>query len=329
MKKKILSFLLLMFTCLSSYADICKDSKGLCYEIVSDTEAYCVSASGMTGSIRIPPKADLYVWDYKYEHKIYKGTYTITGIAMPTYVLWDGGFKGLQSISLPNTIKYIKKYAFEDCDKLIEITIPNKVKEIEDCAFDGCTSLRRVYFSCNSKLEDIGTAAFRNCTSLSYINFPQTLKRIWYLAFANCINLTSLIFPKNLEHMFENAFIGCNNIEKIHSYVNDSFDFPVGAFENTVYENAKLYLVNATASTYSCWSRFQHIVYPHHTAQRYFYKISSEGKGSVIVDYYETNMDLGMGASWIMWFDGCTVHNEEYERILNHENDRRCHLTRL
>lgn len=329
--RKLLIFALFFGVSLSDYAVplsddeiivIYTDRSGIVmYDIVSSTEAYCIGP-GPRGkaSLKIPPRVDLYGWNYKtMEYDIYMGTYTVTGLGPRAGV---GKYNTLQSISLPSTIKYINEHAFLGCDKLIEINIPNNVIEIGEFAFNGCTSLRRVYFSDNSKLEVIGEGAFRGCTSLSSITMPRTLKSIKSRAFENDNSLTSLVFHKDLETIEDKAFYGCTNIDNIHSYVSYPFAINSNVFDNSVYKNAKLYLESAgVAERYEnqqYWNLFERMVYPQHTAQRYFYKMKSVGKGSIIVDYYKTEMDLGMGASWVMVFDGCTVHNEEYETEIPH-----------
>ena len=56
----------------------------------------------------------------------------------------DGGFMNLpllQSISLPNIIKTIGKYAFSRCFNLTEFTVPASTTRLGEYCFEGCTAL--------------------------------------------------------------------------------------------------------------------------------------------------------------------------------------------
>ena len=48
-------------------------------------------------------------------------------------------------ITIPNSVKSIGDYAFQDCRSLTSITIPNSVKQIGSCPFSGCNQLKDIY----------------------------------------------------------------------------------------------------------------------------------------------------------------------------------------
>ena len=54
-------------------------------------------------------------------------------------------YGNLKSITLPNSLKEIDRYAFHGCSRLTSINIPANVESIGQEAFDGCGSLKRVY----------------------------------------------------------------------------------------------------------------------------------------------------------------------------------------
>lgn len=82
---------------------------------------------------------------------------------------------GLKSVSMPDTVKTIKKSAFADC-----------------------ASLTTVQFS--SSLESIGNTAFYNCEDLSSaLRFPEVLKEIGNSAFENCWDMSYAIIPASVE----------------------------------------------------------------------------------------------------------------------------------
>ena len=70
----------------------------------------------------------------------------LTDETVLVYRAFDG-CSGLASVTIPNSVKNIEKYAFRDCSGLTSVTIPDGVTCIEDGAFDGCSGLTSVYVS--------------------------------------------------------------------------------------------------------------------------------------------------------------------------------------
>ena len=61
---------------------------------------------------------------------------------------------GIESVTIPPTVKTIGQYAFTDCTSLTEITIPESVQSIGNRAFWRCFSLRRIAIEGELKLGD-------------------------------------------------------------------------------------------------------------------------------------------------------------------------------
>ena len=77
----------------------------------------------------------------------------------------------LTSVSIPDSVTSIGKYAFKNCVKLVNISIPDSVTVISDGAFYGCKKLISIHWS--ESLEQINYEAFENCVSLEAITFPK------------------------------------------------------------------------------------------------------------------------------------------------------------
>ena len=89
------------------------------------------------------------------------------------------------SYTIPNTVKTIQPWAFENCG-LESITIPNSVT-------------------------NIGKSAFCKCVNLTSINFPTSVKSIYEYTFYGCSKLTITI-PEGVTSIADNAFNLVKNV---------------------------------------------------------------------------------------------------------------------
>lgn len=80
--------------------------------------------------------------------------------------------------------------AFEYCTTLKSITIPDSVTTLYKYAFYGCSNLESVTLSAN--LEQIGEQAFFECASLTEITIPASVTAIDGAAFYDCSNLSTV-----------------------------------------------------------------------------------------------------------------------------------------
>lgn len=122
--------------------------------------------------------------------------------------------KGIERITLPDTIKTIGADAFVNCSSLTSINIPSGVSRIEDSTFHGCDNLNSIMLP--DGLFYIGGRAFYNCKSLSDINLPDRLTYIGENAFYDCNKLTSLYLPKGVNYLGAGAFEGCSHLISIN-----------------------------------------------------------------------------------------------------------------
>lgn len=105
--------------------------------------------------------------------------------------------------------------AFYMNDRIVSVTIPDSVKRIGNWAFEDCTALKSVDFG--KGVTEIGISAFCGCTSLTEIVLPDSVKIIDESAFTLCSNVTEVTLPLEgaLEVIGDGAFAGCSKIESI------------------------------------------------------------------------------------------------------------------
>ena len=158
----------------------------------------------------------------------------------------------LISIIIPNSVKCIEAYAFEDCKSLQSITIPfvgqnadgsgethfgyifgaseysrnssfvpSSLKEtiitggasIGESAFFDCASLTNIEIP--NSVTSIGGYTFSGCSSLTNIEIPSSVESIGIGAFSSCTSLTNIEIPSSVTSIGEDAFYGCTSLTNI------------------------------------------------------------------------------------------------------------------
>ena len=72
---------------------------------------------------------------------------------------------GMETVSVPTTVKWIQKCAFDGCANLVSIILPEGVQELGESAFRGCGSLISAVLP--ASLIDFGEDVFRDCPYLT------------------------------------------------------------------------------------------------------------------------------------------------------------------
>ncbi len=142
--------------------------------------------------------------------------------------------RGLKEVSLPETLRGIGSTDVTGCPKILgsevkyegafaysgleSVIVPEGVKYVGENSFEGCSRLKRAALP--SALKEIRENTFRWCKSLKEIVLPQELDAIRISAFEGCDTLQTVELPEGLTSIEEGAFAGCKSLESI--YIPDS-----------------------------------------------------------------------------------------------------------
>ena len=118
---------------------------------------------------------------------------------------------GLESITIPNSVKVISTGAFRSCAGLKTIKLPTGV-ELYMGAF-GSSGLESVELR-DAKLQD--HSIFDDCVQLKSVVIKGDTPVIPDGTFYGCFNLTHVELPETLEQVGYNAFYRCNKLRKIN-----------------------------------------------------------------------------------------------------------------
>ena len=122
----------------------------------------------------------------------------------------------VESVTFPDSLKKIKRHAFEDCEYLKDIDFGNGIEVIglhksrmyDSSVFNGCSSLKHVTFP--KQIKEIGRMAFKD-SGLEKVELNEGLKLIGEAAFAYC-KIKALRIPASVYDVDYMAFAGVDYV---------------------------------------------------------------------------------------------------------------------
>lgn len=161
---------------------------------------------------------------------------SIEGLPVTVIGLYAFQISKIESVTIPNSVKEIGHYAFNNCTGLKSVTIPDSVEKVGIRAFENCTSLEKVEFpdhiiEWNSKVFE-GTpwiSAQREKSPLVIVNgalldgdkckgdvkLTSDIKYIASGAFQRNMDITSVVVPSSVTKLCDNVFFYCMNLTSV------------------------------------------------------------------------------------------------------------------
>lgn len=188
MKRCFLTLIFVLIVAISSFAESIR-IEGLQYQLIQDNNAILVHCYSPEKNIDIP------------SHINYDGEdYMVTEIGKSAF--YD--CKNIESVKIPNSVKFIGDYAFQSCIQLKSLIIPNSVTTIGDYAFATCNSISSLEIG--ESVKKIGRQAFACCEKLTRVVIPDSVESIGDYAFQQCFNLTEATIGLSVTEIGEEVF---------------------------------------------------------------------------------------------------------------------------
>lgn len=138
--------------------------------------------------------------------------YPVTKLVTYTYSRYNFG-ENLVNVTIPDTVKYIGSYVFDDCSKIKSVKIGNaKDLVISEKAFYSCDALETVTFG-NTKNVTIEAGAFSLSKNLKTVDFGNPTGMIIKNECFKGSGMTEITVPKGVS-LGQYVFSECPNLQK-------------------------------------------------------------------------------------------------------------------
>ena len=190
------------------------------YQINKDGETISIIRSPQaTGEIKIPSEVEINGKKYTVTSILQEAFYgtSLTSVDLPNSLKFIEGWAfqdcSLKNVTFGNSLYSIGPSAFASCHGLTSVKLPNSLRSLQDYAFWDCSGLRNIEIG--NSLTSINEETFGDCFNLISISLPDNIISIGDGAFSDCIGLKEIRLSESLKSIGEGSFIGCANLSSI------------------------------------------------------------------------------------------------------------------
>ena len=184
-------------------------------------------------------------------------------------------------LKIPDSVTFIGKYAFYNCDSLTSAIVPERVASIGNYAFYNCRSLTGIKIPDSATF--IGGHAFAHCGSLTSVTIGNGVTSIGDSAFEYCSSLMSVTIGDSVTSIGDSAFYRCCRVVEV---VNKS---PHITIEKGSWDN--IYIGYYALAVYNSGDTFESKL-----SNDNGYIVYNDGTEKILVNYTGTETDLTLPA---------------------------------
>ena len=118
----------------------------------------------------------------------------------------------MKSVSIPDAITHIGRYAFSSCDTLEEVSFSKNVVEIGDSAFSH-SGIKNIVVP--ESVKTVGASAAQSCFAMKEVVVGNGVTNIANYAFSDCIRLEKLVLGSGIEKIGNSIVVRCSKIQAI------------------------------------------------------------------------------------------------------------------
>jgi len=118
---------------------------------------------------------------------------------------------------VPNHVKHIGEYAFQNCRNLQSVKLHDRIETIGNSSFDDCKSITQIELP--PSLKCIGSWAFHACDKIEELQIPAGLMEIGWYAFGSCESLKRIVVsPDNPNYTSKNGNLYTKDLAVLLQY---------------------------------------------------------------------------------------------------------------
>ena len=204
-------------------------------------------------------------------------TVTNNGTEYSVTTIGEFAFNGsaVTSVSMPEGITSIGRYAFFGCENLESVVLPESLTTLGSSAFSSCKSLKAIKIP--SVVTTIPDRCFSGCSSLESVTIPEGVMTIGQYAFFGC-NLKELTLPSTVTMIGSRAFDSNNRFQSITCNATTPPSLGENAFNHNISTTVKVPLSSIAAYRQAVgWKNFANYYGGEVVADGITYRIDDNG----------------------------------------------------